>query len=265
MERNIDSKLKKMGTLLAEMGSVLVAYSGGVDSTLVLKVAKDVLGEKVLAVTSNSPLYPASEIETAKTMVRGLGVKHLIIESNELAFPGFADNPRNRCYLCKTELFGRLRQIAHDEGLNYILDGSNASDTVDFRPGREAAKEFGVRSVLEEVGLIKEEVRELSKRLKLPTYDKPSSACLASRFPYGKRITSESLRIVQTAEDYLKQLGIAQVRVRHYDNLCRIEIDKQQMHLCLKNQEAIVAKLKQIGYTYITLDLEGYRTGSMNE
>ena len=270
MERNeaclvIDNKLKKMGTLLSEMGSVLVAYSGGVDSTLVLKVAKDVLGAKVLAVTANSPLYPVSEIETAKAIASELGVRHLIIDSDELKIPGFADNPRNRCYLCKTELFGSLRQIARNEGLNYILDGSNVSDTVDFRPGREAAKEFGVRSVLEEIGLEKEEVRELSRKLGLPTHDKPSAACLASRFPYGKRITRKTLRIVEAAEEYLKGLGISQVRVRHYENLCRIEVDKEQMHLCLENQEAITAKLKQLGYTYVTLDLEGYRTGSMNE
>ncbi len=264
MERNIEHKLKKMDRLLSEMGSVLVAYSGGVDSTLVLKVAKDVLGEKVLAVTANSPLSPASEIEIAKVMAKEVGVRHLIIESDELKIPGFADNPTNRCYLCKTELFGRLKQIARDEGLNYILDGSNASDTLDFRPGKEAAKKFGVRSILEEVGLLKEEVRELARRLELPTYNKPSSACLASRFPYGKRITPEALRIVQTAEEEIKKLGIAQVRVRHYENLCRIEVSKEEMYLCLENQEAITAKFKQLGYTYVTLDLEGYRTGSMN-
>jgi len=262
---DIEEKLEQMKILLREMEAVLIAYSGGVDSTLLLKVAHEVLGEKVLAVTAKSPLYPASELEAAKTMAEKLGVRHLIIDSDELNIPNFVKNPKNRCYLCKRELFGRLTQIAKEERLNYILDGSNASDTGDFRPGRGAVKEFGVRSILEEVELTKDEVRELSKRLKLPTYNKPSAACLASRFPYGKQITYEALKIVESAEEYIKGLGISQVRVRHYGNYCRIEVLKQEMHILLRMQDEVVDKLKKFGYIYVTLDLEGYRTGSMNE
>lgn len=259
------SKIDKLKDAISKMGSVLIAYSGGVDSTLLVKVAYEVLGEKVLAVTAKSPLYPTSEIEKAIGTAKNIGVKHLIIDSDELKMSGFAENPINRCYLCKKELFGRLDHIARKYGISYILDGSNASDTDDFRPGRQAAKEFGVRSLLEELGITKEEVRQISKKLGLSTYNKPAAACLSSRFPYGKRITYEALRIVETAEEYIKSLGISQVRVRHYEIFCRIEVLKKEMPLLLKRQNEIVDKLKNLGYTYVTLDLEGYRTGSMNE
>lgn len=262
----VDSvKINKLKEILLEMESVLIAYSGGVDSTFLTKIAYDVLKEKVLAVTAKSLLHPASELKEAVAIAKKLGVRHLIIDFNELSIPGFAENPKNRCYLCKKELLGRLSQIAMQEGLNYILDGSNASDTFTFRPGRQAAKEFGVRSLLEEVGLTKEEIRELAKEFGLPNYNKPSTGCLASRFPYGKLITHELLKMVELAEEYFKGLGFSQIRVRHYDNLCRIEIDKSEMQMCMEKRDEIVAKLKNLGYTYVTLDLEGYRTGSMDE
>jgi len=257
--------MNKLKDTISKMGSVLIAYSGGVDSTLLVKVAYEMLGERVLAVTAKSPLYPVSEIESAIATAKNIGVKHLIIESDELKISNFADNPKNRCYLCKKDLFDKLRQLATEYRLVYILDGSNASDTNDFRPGRQAVKEFGVRSLLAEVGLTKEEVREISKKLGLATYDKPSFACLASRFPYGKRITYDALKIVESAENYIKTLGLSQVRVRHYENFCRIEVEKKEMPLLIKRQNQIVNKFKELGYTYVTLDLEGYRTGSMNE
>ncbi len=263
-KKNIEEKLSVLKSIISEMKSALVAYSGGVDSTLLIKIAHDILGENLLAVTANSPLYPASELHQANNITKALGVKHLIIKSNELKIAGFADNPRHRCYLCKKELFGKLSRIAKKEGLDWILDGTNITDTTDFRPGMEAAKAFNVRSPFKEVDLTKEEIRKISKRLCLPTHDKPSQACLASRFPYGTKITYAALKMVDAAEDAIRHLGISQVRVRHYNNLCRIEVPKEEMFIGYSKRDELVDKLKRIGYVYITFDLEGYRTGSMN-
>jgi uncharacterized protein len=263
---DIDNKLKVLKDLLLGMKGVLVAYSGGVDSTLVLKLAHDLLGERCLAVTATSPLYPDSELLEAKEVAGEIGVRHLVIESDELRIPGFSKNPRNRCYLCKLDLFSRLYKIAKDEGLSYILDGSNLDDTSDHRPGMQAAREFGVRSPLIEAGLTKAEARELSRQIGLPNWKKPPMACLASRFPYGGEITREALRMVERAEDYIKGLGVRQVRVRHYSGgLCRIEVDRGDLEKVFNEKDCIVSGLRDLGYNYVTLDLQGYRTGSMNE
>ena len=250
------------------MERAVVAFSGGVDSSLLLRVAFDTLGPKnVLAVTALSPLYPERELATAKKVAEGMGVRHLLIESNEVEIEGFCANPPNRCYYCKRELFGKLLDLAKGEGIFFVVEGSTLDDERDHRPGRQAVNELGVRSPLQEALLAKEDVRELSKMLGLPTWDKPSFACLASRFPYGGEITPEGLRRVDEAERFLIAMGFKQVRVRHYDNLARIEVLKDELKRLMDQdvREKVVAQLKKIGYTYVTLDLEGFRSGSMNE
>ena len=238
------------------------------DSTFLLRVARDTLGnDKVLAVTASSETYPASEEDEARTIAERLGVRHMVIRTEELENPKFCSNPPDRCYWCKSELFSKLSTLAKENGLSFCLDGSNYDDTKDFRPGMKAAAELGVRSPLKEVGLSKDEIRNLSKELGLPTWNKPSFACLASRFPYGMKITRENLAKVDSVERLLRERGMIQVRVRHHDTIARIEVLKEDMPRLLEEplRTHVLSLCKDLGYSYVTVDLEGYRTGSMNE
>ncbi len=268
MGKSVEDKTARLKEIFRSMGKVLVAYSGGVDSTLLLRVAQESLGGgQVLAVTALSPLYPDRELVAAKRAAQEMGLKHILIESNELEIEGFSKNPSNRCYFCKKELFEEMQDIARKEGIPYIVEGSTLDDERDHRPGRKAIQELGIRSPLQEARFTKEDVRELSKALGLSTWDKPSFACLASRFPYGEEITPEGLKMVDEAEDFLISLGFKQVRVRHYQNLARIEVYPEEISRLMNGslREKIVDRLKKIGYHYVTLDLQGFRSGSMNE
>ena len=267
MTKILQKKYKFLSDYLKSLESVVVAFSGGVDSSLLLKVCKDVLKDKVLAVIGVSETYPKRETNFALKMCKELEVKYLTINTKELNNLNFKNNPENRCYFCKTELFSKLQEIAKKEKFKYVLDGANYSDLQDFRPGSIAAQEQKVVSPLKEAKLTKEEIRQISKKLKLPTWNKPSFACLSSRFPYNTEISLENLKKLEQAEDYLYSLGFNQFRVRYHQDLVRIEVDKNEIKKFLNESftKRIVAKFKKIGFTYITLDLQGYRTGSMNE
>jgi len=268
MSSELKIKFEKLREIFKAMRRVVVAFSGGVDSTLLLKVAQEALGdENVLAVTALSPLYPERELAGVKKLIQALEARHRLIESNELEIPGFSENPPHRCYHCKNKLFKELMDIAREEAIPFVVEGSTLDDDKDHRPGRMAIQELGIRSPLKEALFTKMEIRELSKELGLPTWDKPSFACLASRFPYGEKITEEGLRKVDAAEDFLFGLGFKQVRVRHYGNLARIEILNEEMGRLMNGslREKVVNQLKKIGYHYVTLDLQGFRSGSMNE
>ncbi len=267
IHKSIQVKYEELKKALKKMGKVLVAFSGGVDSTFLLKVARDVLGENVLAVIAGSETYPEKERKEAERLARKLNVRYKMIRTQELENPDFAANPPQRCYFCKRELFAKLKDIAKEEGISSILDGSNYDDLKDFRPGAKAARELAIRSPLKEVRLRKHEIRQLSQKLNLPTWNKPSLACLSSRFPYYTRIETESLRRVAQAEECLKKLGFSQIRVRHHGQIARIELEPDEFPKIMEREirKAVIRNLKKLGYIYITLDLAGYRTGSMNE
>ncbi|AEE95949.1 ATP-dependent sacrificial sulfur transferase LarE [Mahella australiensis] len=266
-DTDLQAKLQRLKDILTDMGNAVIAYSGGVDSTFLLKVAHDVLGDNVIAVTARSSTYPEREFNEACELVKQIGAKHVVIISEELEIEGFRSNPVNRCYYCKKELFNKIWDIANEHGINHVLDGSNVDDTDDFRPGMKAAHELGVESPLRESGMTKSDIRALSKAMGLPTWNKPSFACLSSRFPYGQPISEKKLSMVEQAEQFLLDKGFIQVRVRYHGDIARIEVAPEERHRFFDEHlmDEIAARFKQIGFAYTALDLAGYRTGSMNE
>jgi len=262
------SKMNKLKKILRDMQRVLVAYSGGVDSNFLLKIAVDTLGERnVIAVTDCSQTYQKSEFRQAKRRARALGVRHLTTFTDELKDTRFTSNPKNRCYFCKKHLFGRLKKMARERGIKYVLDASTVDDLKDYRPGSKAARELGVRSPLQEAGFTKADIRRRSRRLGLDTWNKPSMACLASRFAYGQKITQETLTAIEKAEGYLLRAGFREVRVRVHGGIARVEVARSDIKRLINPalRDKIIRRLKTLGFTYITLDLEGYRSGSLNE
>ncbi|BAY28622.1 ExsB family protein [Nostoc carneum NIES-2107] len=260
-------KLERLKAIFAEMEQALIAYSGGVDSTLVAKIAYDVLGDRALAVTAVSPSLLPEELEDAKIQAATIGIPHQIVQTNEMDNPNYTSNPVNRCYFCKSELHDTLKPLARELGYPYVVDGVNADDLHDYRPGIQAAKERGARSPLAEVGVTKMEVRQLSQELGLPWWDKPAQPCLSSRFPYGEEITVAKLQRVGRAEIYLRKLGLKNLRVRSEGDTARIELPPEQIKEFVLTIDLlqVVSAFQEFGFIYVTLDLEGYRSGKLNQ
>lgn len=265
MRRN-DKKLDELRSILSEMCGVVIGYSGGVDSTFLAAVASEILGDRCFCVLASSETYPASEVTEATEIASKLGLNLIKINTDELANEEFSKNTPDRCYFCKKELFAKLLVIAKEHSIKWVADGSNLNDLSDYRPGARAAAELGIRSPLREAGFSKEDIRKASKAMGLPTWNKPAFACLSSRIPYGTRIEPEILSKLDEAERFLKELGFRQVRVRHHHTIARIEVPAEDIERLAmpENRETIAEKFEKLGYTYTTLDIKGYRTGSMN-
>lgn len=258
-------KLDALKKYFADLQNVVIAFSGGVDSTFLLKVAYDALGDRVIAVTARSASFPQRELNEAMDFCRSEGIRHIVVDSEELDIEGFSHNPVNRCYLCKHELFEKILVIAEQNNIQYVAEGSNLDDEGDYRPGLQAVAELHIKSPLRDVGLNKQEIREYSRQLGLRTWNKQSFACLSSRFPYGEEITEQKLRMVDKAEQLLLDLGFHQLRVRIHGEIARIEVLPDEFEKVLSCRERITRAFKEYGFHYVTMDLQGYRTGSMNE
>ncbi len=266
-DRELNKKIDGLAAILRDMKSLVVAFSGGVDSTFLLKAAWDILGGNVLAVIARSETYPEGEYRDALAFAAEIDAPFLVIDTGELKNENFSSNPPDRCYYCKSELFCKLTEIARERGLAFVADGSNLDDTEDFRPGTRASREIGVRSPLKEAGFTKDDIRRVSRELGLSSWDKPSQACLSSRFPYGTEITQERLDMISLAEEFLAGLGLRCCRVRYHGDIARIEVPAADMQMFIDPELAgrIYGRFNEIGFTYVTLDIKGYRTGSMNE
>jgi len=262
----IEDKRDHLKRLLREMNGCVIGFSGGVDSTLLFAVAKEVLGDRAIAVTITSEIHPGWELAEAREIAGLIGGRHRVLQAKALEIPGLAENPENRCYLCKKVIAGELWKIAKEEGVSFVVDGGNVDDRGDYRPGQQAAREAGIRSPLDEAGFSKEDIRELSQSMALPTWNKPSYACLISRFPYGVYLTPEKMRKVAQAEDFLREMGLRTVRVRFHGDVARLELGEEEYErVAHELRQEVVTKVKEAGFAYVSLDLQGYRTGAMNE
>jgi uncharacterized protein len=261
----MDEKLEKLINNLKKMEKVAIAFSGGLDSSFLAKIAYDTLKNDALAITINSPVFPKWEQEHAKRIASEIGIKQIIVDFNQVNIKDFSENSKERCYLCKKELFSKILSIAKKNNIQLILDGSTADDSMDYRPGIRALRELKIVSPLKDLKFSKNEIRTLSKKMGLITWNKPSFACLASRFPYGIKITKDRLETIEKAEDFIRNLDVKQFRVRYHNEIARIEVLKDDFNIILKNSEKIINYFKKLGFKYVTLDIEGYRAGSLNE